>query len=143
MAEYADDPDPKLWRNCKVLLEITRTSKEYYVHAGRDEGVEEACPCSFFFFSFNASMYLPTTPHVHSCMYLQIPRIDKWRIGPPSTPLRRMASLPAHLVNPVRGMEWNGLNWIPVFLGLNPLRVENWLIVINGVYVVRMYVQCM
>lgn len=34
VAEYADGPDPKLWRNCKVLLEIdnhmcSRTSPEY------------------------------------------------------------------------------------------------------------------
>lgn len=109
-----------------------------YMQVGRDEGEHVL---ALFFFSFNASMYLPTTPHVHSCMYLQIPRINKWRIGPPSTPLRRMASLPAHLVNPVRGMEWAELD--SCFSRAESSASRELVIVINGVYVARMYVQCM
>lgn len=56
-----------------------------------------------------------------------------------------MVSLPAHLVNPVCGMGWTGLDWvagwIPVFLELNSSVSRELVIVINGGRGVCMYVE--
>lgn len=91
---------------------------------------------ALFFLSARACTYLL---HPMSTRVLLIPRIYKWRISPPSTPLRRMASLPAHLVNPVRGMEWAGLD--SCFSRAESSASRELVIAINGVYVC-MYNAC-